>query len=83
MEADRFQHLVIPKPAFKTETLAVLGEYNKNSAKPGYKLYETLRATAFKIHHLQHTTMGFLKDIAGHAGRISSTAAISSRLLPA
>src|SRR4051812_42438187 len=30
MEADRFAHLAYEPAAFKTETLAVLGEYNKN-----------------------------------------------------
>src|SRR5580692_3351507 len=42
MEADRFAHLAVAPDAFKTETLAVLGEYNKNSASPVSKLYETL-----------------------------------------
>src|SRR5438270_6063138 len=50
IEADRFQRLSYEPPAFKTETLAVLGEYNKNSARPTSKLCETLRATAFKVH---------------------------------
>ena len=63
MEADRFAHLSVPPATFKTETLAVLGEYNKNSTSPTQKLFETLRATAFKVHPYQHTTMGFLKDI--------------------
>lgn len=63
MEADRFQHLSVDPAAFKTETLAVLGEYNKNSASPNQKLHETVRATAFKVHTYQHTTMGFLKDV--------------------
>jgi zinc protease len=63
MEADRFAHLAVPPALFKTETLAVLGEYNKNSANPRQKLYETLRATAFRVHPYQHTTMGFIKDI--------------------
>ena len=63
MEADRFQHLEYEPAAFKTETLAVLGEYNKNSASPTSKLYETLRATAFHTHTYKHTTMGFLADI--------------------
>ncbi|MES1257486.1 MAG: pitrilysin family protein [Acidobacteriota bacterium] len=63
MEADRFQHLAYEEPAFKTETLAVLGEYNKNSANPASKLFETLRATAFRSHTYRHTTMGFLADI--------------------
>jgi zinc protease len=63
MEADRFAHLAYEPAAFKTETLAVLGEYNKNSASPTSKLYETLRATAFKVHTYKHTTMGFIQDI--------------------
>lgn len=63
MEADRFAHLAVDPSAFKTETQAVLGEYNKNSASPTSKLFETLRATAFKVHSYKHTTMGFLEDI--------------------
>jgi zinc protease len=63
MEADRFQNLEYPEAAFRTETLAVLGEYNKNSASPMQKLNEVLRDTAFDKHTYKHTTMGFLKDI--------------------
>ena len=63
LEADRFQRLKYPEPAYKTESLAVLGEYNKNSADPTEKLDETLYATAFTRHTYSHTTMGFLKDI--------------------
>jgi zinc protease len=63
MEADRFQHLKFAEPAFKTESLAVLGEYNKNSSSPGSKLNEAMQETAFQRHTYQHTTMGFLKDI--------------------
>jgi zinc protease len=63
MEADRFQHLRYTEPEFRTEALAVLGEYNKNSANPRSKMNETLAATAFTRHTYQHTTMGFLKDI--------------------
>lgn len=63
MEADRFQHLAYEEPEFKTETLAVLGEYNKSSANPTTKLREVMRATAFKQHTYSHTTLGFLKDI--------------------
>lgn len=63
MEADRFQNLHFSEDVFKTETLAVLGEYNKNSASPTSKLYEVLRDTAFDRHTYKHTTMGFLKDI--------------------
>src|SRR5512138_3443757 len=46
IEADRFQNLDYPVEAFKTESRAVLGEYNKNSANPIMKLYETMRAQA-------------------------------------
>src|SRR5262245_8928278 len=63
LEADRFQRLKYPEPAYKTESLAVLGEYNKNSADPTQKLDEVLYATAFTTHTYAHTTMGFLKDI--------------------
>jgi zinc protease len=63
LEADRFQRLKYEEAAYKTETRAVLGEYNKNSANPGSKLYEKLRETAFGTHTYSHTTMGFIKDI--------------------
>jgi zinc protease len=63
MEADRFQHLAYEPGAFKTETRAVLGEYNKNSANPTQKLREVERATAFQTHTYKHTTMGFIADI--------------------
>jgi zinc protease len=63
MEADRFQHLDYTPEQFKTETQAVLGEYNKNSANPISKMFEALRARAFQEHTYRHTTMGFLKDI--------------------
>jgi zinc protease len=63
MEADRFQHLEYSPDVFKTETLAVLGEYNKNSASPVSKLSEELQKTAYDRHTYRHTTMGFLEDI--------------------
>jgi zinc protease len=63
MEADRFQNLDYSPEAFRTEALAVLGEYNKNAASPMMKLHERLRETAFERHTYKHTTMGFLKDI--------------------
>lgn len=61
--ADQFQHLEYSEPAFKTESRAVLGEYNKNAANPGSKLYEVMRKTAFGTHTYGHTTMGFIEDI--------------------
>jgi zinc protease len=63
LEADRFQRLKYPEPGYKTESLAVLGEYNKNSADPTQRLDEVLYETAFKAHTYAHTTMGYLKDI--------------------
>jgi len=63
LEADRFQHLKYPPDAYKTETKAVLGEFNKNSADPEEKAYEVLRATAYQRHTYSHTTMGFIEDI--------------------
>lgn len=63
LESDRFQHLKYDQNAYKTETKAVLGEFNKNSANPSEKIFEVLRATSFKKHTYEHTTMGFIKDI--------------------
>ena len=34
LEADRFQNLTYTEEVFRTETHAVLGEYNKNFANP-------------------------------------------------
>jgi zinc protease len=63
MEADRFQRLKYEEPEYRTEALAVLGEYNKNSAAPTLKLFETLRSNAYTAHTYKHTTMGFIQDI--------------------
>src|SRR6266536_6405223 len=38
LEGDRFQRLKYPQDGYKTETKAVLGEFNKNSANPEEKL---------------------------------------------
>lgn len=63
MEADRFQNLDYSPEVFRTEALAVLGEYNKNAAAPFLRISEVLSDKAFQRHPYQHTTMGFLKDI--------------------
>lgn len=63
VEADRFRFLKYSEPAYKTEALAVLGEYNKNSANPINKLFEVLRNESFTTHTYKHTTMGFIQDI--------------------
>ena len=63
LEADRFQNLTYSEETFRTETRAVLGEYNKNFANPLRKLNEALRDEAFTTHTYKHTTMGFLADV--------------------
>jgi zinc protease len=63
MEADRFMHLKYSEEDFKTESRAILGEYNKSSADPLVKLLEVQRDNAFTRHTYKHTTMGFLRDI--------------------
>ncbi|MBL8295208.1 MAG: insulinase family protein [Bryobacterales bacterium] len=64
MEADRFQNLDYSPEVFRTEALAVLGEYNKNAADPLRRIrFEVLNDEAFSRHPYQHPVMGFLKDI--------------------
>ena len=63
LEADRFQHLQYSEADFRTEALAVKGEYLKNFSDPTSKAYERIRAMAFKEHSYRHTTMGFIEDI--------------------
>ncbi len=63
LEADRFKNLKFSEAQFKTEALAVKGEYLKNSASPFSQLFETVRKNAFTEHTYRHTTMGFLEDI--------------------
>jgi zinc protease len=63
IESDRFKNLEYEEDAFRTEALAVLGEYNKNFSNPFLPLYERMRDLAFQKHTYKHTTMGFLEDI--------------------
>lgn len=63
IEADRFQNLEYSESAFRTEALAVKGEYLKNYSNPTTKAYERVRDLAFDRHSYQHTTMGFIEDI--------------------
>jgi zinc protease len=63
MEADRFQNLKYSEEEFRTEALAVKGEYLKNSSNPVRKWLETIRDNAYQTHTYKHTTMGFLRDI--------------------
>ena len=63
LEADRFQNLEYSEADFKTESLAVKGEYLKNASNPVRKIFEVMRDKAFIKHTYKHTTMGYLKDI--------------------
>ncbi len=68
IESDRFKNLEYSEDAFRTEALAVLGEYNKNASSPYRRMHETLRDLAFDEHTYEHTTMGFLEDIEAMPG---------------
>lgn len=68
MESDRFKNLKYPEEVFRTEALAVLGEYNKNASNPFQPMYEKMRDLAFQKHTYKHTTMGFLDDIKAMPG---------------
>ncbi len=63
IETDRFKNLKYTEAAFKTEALAVLGEYNKSASNPFLALEERMRELAFTRHTYRHTTIGFLDDI--------------------
>src|SRR5690606_21109956 len=63
LEADRFQNLSYSEADFRTEALAVKGEYLKNYSDPTSKAYERIRDLAFDVHTYRHTTMGFIEDI--------------------
>lgn len=63
LEADRFQNLKYTEEQFRTEALAVKGEYLKNAANPVSKIFERIRDLAFETHPYEHTTIGFFEDI--------------------
>jgi zinc protease len=68
MEADRFKNLKYTEEGFRTESLAVLGEYNKSASSPFQPMYEKLRDLAFTKHTYKHTTIGFLEDVKAMPG---------------
>jgi zinc protease len=68
IEADRFKNLKYTEDAFRTEALAVLGEYNKSASSPFLPLIEKLRDLAYMRHTYKHTTLGFLADIKAMPG---------------
>lgn len=63
LEADRFRNLQYTEEQFRTEALAVKGEYLKNSANPVSKIFERIRDLSYETHPYEHTTMGFFEDI--------------------
>ena len=63
LEADRFQRLQYDEAQFRTETGAVLGEYNKSASNPFRRMWEALSEMAFTRHTYGHTTLGYLDDI--------------------
>jgi zinc protease len=63
MESDRFKNLKYTEDAFRTEALAVLGEYNKSASNPFIPMFEKLRDLAYQKHTYKHSTLGFLADI--------------------
>jgi zinc protease len=79
LEADRFQRLKFTPEQFKTEAGAVLGEYNKNSSAPTFKMYEVLRETAFGTHTYSHTTMGYVEDIKDYPNQYDYSQQFFSR----
>jgi zinc protease len=68
IESDRFKNLEYGEDAFRTEALAVLGEYNKNVSNPVQPMFEKLRDLAYQKHTYKHTTIGFVQDIKAMPG---------------
>ncbi len=63
IEADRFKNLSYSEEDFRTEALAVKGEYLKNFSNPMQKIFERLADLMYTEHTYKHTTMGFIEDI--------------------
>ena len=70
IEADRFRNLSYTEDVFRTEALAVKGEYLKNFANPTMIMFERLSDLMFTKHTYKHTTMGFLEDIEAMPNQI-------------
>ncbi|HET7674011.1 MAG TPA: insulinase family protein [Gammaproteobacteria bacterium] len=79
LEADRFQNLELDEEGFRTEALAVKGEYLKNYSDPTEKMFEVLRDLAYKVHPYKHTTMGFFADIEAMPEQIDYARTFFSR----
>ena len=68
IESDRFKNLKYSEDDFRTEALAVLGEYNKGASNPIQPMFEKLQDLAFEKHTYKHTTIGFIQDIKAMPG---------------
>jgi zinc protease len=68
IEADRFMHLSYAESAYKDETGAVLGEYNKTASSPTLAMEEALRSIAYTVHTYGHTTLGVKRDVLAMPG---------------
>ncbi len=79
LEADRFQNLSYTEQVFRTETGAVLGEYNKSASSPFLKMWEALSELAFGTHTYGHTTLGYLADIEAMPDKVEYSRAFFRR----
>ena len=79
LEADRFRNLSYSEADFRTEALAVKGEYLKNYSDPLQKAFERIRDLSFDVHPYGHTTMGFLEDIEAMPGQFDYSREFFSR----
>jgi zinc protease len=63
LESDRFMNLIYSEPDFRTESGAVLGEYQQSASTPSAFLNEKVRETAYDVHTYRHTTIGYEADV--------------------
>ena len=79
IEADRFKNLSYSEAAFRTEALAVKGEYLKNHSDPMQKMFERMRDLMYTVHTYKHTTMGFIEDIEAMPDQLDYSKAFFDR----
>ena len=63
LEADRFKNLNYSEEGFRTEAVAIKGEYLSEVSNPLLAAFYRARALAFPSHPYGHTTIGLLEDI--------------------
>ncbi len=83
MESDRFKNLKYSEDGFRTEALAVLGEYNKSASNPFQPMFEKLRDLAYQKHTYKHTTHRLPGRHQGHARLLRVQPRLLRPLLPA